>query len=185
MFRNNGNFEFFLKKYDTYLSPVINTYAYCLLNNHFHFLIQIKSRVELIDFQKSTSTTSSPFMEKPSNEIVSHHFRRLFQSYALEFNKQHDRIGTLFQTPFKRALINDDSYFTQLIYYIHANPQNHRLVDDFRQWKWSSYNRIILDKPSKLKKQEVIEWFGDTNRYKEYHSAYHKMLNNDKIIFED
>jgi putative transposase len=42
MFRSDANYEYFLKKYDEYLSPVIDTYAYCLLGNHFHLLIHVQ-----------------------------------------------------------------------------------------------------------------------------------------------
>jgi len=103
----------------------------------------------------------------------------------MAFNKQQQRKGTLFQTPFKRVWVNSDEYFTQLVYYIHANPQQHGLIDDFKEWKWSSYNRIIIDKPSKLKKKEVIEWFGD----KAYFAAYHQLIKNikvdEKLVIED
>ena len=42
LFKNLDNYEFFLKKYDQYLSPVIDTYAYCLLGNHFHLMVRVK-----------------------------------------------------------------------------------------------------------------------------------------------
>ena len=103
----------------------------------------------------------------------------------MAFNIQQDRTGTLFQTPFKRAIVDSDQYFTQLVYYIHANPQLHGLIDDFREWKWSSYDRILIEKPSKLKKQEVINWFGNKNAYKEFHSVNQKIIYNEKYIVED
>ena len=43
LFINRGNYEFFLKQYDKYLSAYVETYAYCLLNNHFHLLIRVKT----------------------------------------------------------------------------------------------------------------------------------------------
>ena len=67
------------------------------------------------------------------HQIVSHQFRKFFQSYAMSFNNQQQRVGALFQTPFKRALVDNDSYFTQLIYYIHSNAQHHGMVKDFRE----------------------------------------------------
>ena len=94
--------------------------------------------------------------DKTTHAIVSHQFQRFFQSYAMAFNKQRDRIGTLFQTPFKRAFVDDNIYFTQLVCYIHANMELHGLTDDFREWKWSSYNKILTDYPSKLRKQELL-----------------------------
>ena len=119
------------------------------------------------------------------HDKVSHQFRKFFQSYTMAFNKQQDRIGTLFQTPFKRALVDADQYFTRLVYYIHANPQLHGLIDDFREWKWSSYGRILMDKPTKLKKQEVINWFGNVDDYKAFHSENQKIIYDEKYILED
>ncbi|MNK08675.1 hypothetical protein D3C87_266180 [compost metagenome] len=70
MFVNHGNYLYFLKKFSTYLDDLIEVYAYCLLDNHFHFLIRIKEN-ENLDL----------------HNIVSKQFRLLFQSYALAFNK--------------------------------------------------------------------------------------------------
>jgi len=178
MFCNDGNYEFFLKKYDEYLSSVLGTYVYCLLGNHFHLLLRIQ---DLTTFKKLLNLKT----DKPDHKIVSHQFRKFFQSYAMAFNKQQNRIGTLFQTPFKRALVNNETYFTRLVYYIHANPQLHGLIDDFREWKWSSYNRILIDKPSKLKKLEVLNWFGYKKQYEQYHSEKHQMIKEEKLFFED
>ena len=136
MFKNVGNYEFFLRKLDQYLSPVVDIYSYCLLGNHFHLLIRVHSEeylanatADLTTFKKLSNQKKTP------HDIVSHQFKKFFQSYAMAFNKQHDRIGTLFQTPFKRALIDDYDYYIRVVYYIHANPQLHGLIDDFRDWK--------------------------------------------------
>ncbi|MCX6351731.1 MAG: hypothetical protein NTX03_07705 [Bacteroidetes bacterium] len=178
MFLKDENYAFFLKKYDIYLSDVLDTYAYCLLGNHFHLLVRIK---DLTTFKKLSNLSD----DKPGHEIVSHQFRKFFQSYAMAFNKQQDRVGTLFQTPFKRALVDNETYFNQLIYYIHANPQMHGLIEDFREWKWSSYGRILIEKPSKLKKQEVLNWFGDTDHYIQYHTEKNKIVKDETVFFED
>jgi putative transposase len=170
MFRNDGNYDFFLKKYTAYLSSVIDTYAYCLLGNHFHLLVRMQ---DLTTFKKSSNLTANT----SDHEIISHQFRKFFQSYAMAFNKQQNRIGTLFQTPFKRALVDNEDYFTQLICYIHANPQMHGLIDDFRKWKWSSYGKILVEKADILKKQEVLNWFGDKKQYEQYHIEKYQMIN--------
>jgi len=187
MFRNEGNFEFFLKQYDKYLSSVTDTYAYCLLGNHFHILLRVKENLGAIqNFTASLKLSNHPNSDdKNSHDIVSHQFRKFFQSYAMAFNKQHDRVGTLFQTPFKRALVQSDAYFTQLVYYIHSNPLHHGLIDDFRDWQWSSYNRILLDKPTKLKKQEILDWFGGKSAYEQYHDSLQKLMLEEKLLFED
>jgi putative transposase len=181
LFKNEGNFEFFLKKYDEYLSSVVDTYAYCLLGNHFHLLIRVKDDLDLTTFKKLSNLDDA---EPSVHHIVSHQFKKFFQSYAMAFNKQHQRVGTLFQTPFKRALVTDDTYFTQLVYYIHANPQQHDLIDDFRKWKWSSYSSILSNKTSKVKKQEVLAWFGDKEAFLDYHNLLQKTILENKLILD-
>ena len=178
MFRNEGNFEFFLKRFDKYLSPVIDTYAYCLLGNHFHLLVRIQNLTAYKNLSNLNPDTTA-------HDIVFKNFRKFFQSYAMAFNKHHDRIGTLFQTPFKRALVDSESYFTWLVFYIHANPQLHGMMDDFRDWKWSSYHRLLIDNPSKLKKLEVLNWFGGKENFINYHTEKHQFRKDDNLLFED
>jgi putative transposase len=182
LFKNEGNYQFFLKRYTQYLSPVVDTYAYCLLNNHFHLLIRVREHLDLTIFEK-LSNLEAP-VELNVHHIVSHQFQKFFQSYALAFNKQHERVGTLFQTPFKRALVTDDAYFTKLVYYIHANPQQHDLANDFRTWKWSSYKSLLSDKPTNLKKTEVLDWFGGRAAYQAYHDELHQTIVEDKLLLD-
>ena len=189
MFKNEGNYDFFLEKYTRYLSPVLDTYAYCLLGNHFHLLVGIHEHPDqdLTTFKKLSNLPlplpSSP--PKSTHDIISHQFRKFFQSYAMAFNKQHSRIGTLFQTPFKRALVNNDEYFTKLVYYIHANPQLHGLTDDFTDWNWSSYQVILYDKPGIVKNADVINKFSGKQCFEKYHTENQKLIQDEKYIMED
>ena len=111
MFKSVDNYKFFLVKFDEYLSQVIDTYAYCLLGNHFHLLIRIK---DLTEFRNADLTTFQKLSNLTDHDVVSRQFRKFFQSYSMAFNKQHNRIGTLFQTPFKRALIDNERFLYNL-----------------------------------------------------------------------
>lgn len=175
MFKNADNYRFFLKQYDNYLSPVVDTYAFCLLGNHFHILIKVKQ----LEADENAEN------KKTAHDIVSHQFRKFYQSYSMAFNKQHSRVGTLFQTPFKRALIDSDIYFTRLVTYIHTNPQLHGLTNDFRNWEWSSYNRLIAEHPSKLMREDVINWFGNKINYSNAHSNIIHPNDLNEIMLED
>ncbi len=175
MFKNEGNYAFFLKQYLAYLSPVVETCAYALLGNHFHLMIRTK---ETFDLPPSGE-------EKTTHDTVSHQFHKFFQSYPMAFNKQHERTGTLFQTPFKRVLIDNDDYLTHMIYYIHANPQKHGLIDDFRNWKWSSYQSFLSEKPTALQRKTVLNWFGGIDNFIKYHAQYHEQLNMEKFDLDD
>ena len=100
----------------------------------------------------------------------------------MSFNKQHNRVETLFQTPFKRVLIEDDSYLTYLIFYIHSNSQKHNLISDFVNWKWSSYPRLISDIETKLFRKEVLELFGGRSQFIGFHKSNTELLNKKYII---
>lgn len=111
LFSSAGNYRFFLMKFDFYLSPMLDTYAFCLLGNHFHFLVQVK---DLSVFRTENNIPAS----RNTHDLVCMQWRKLFQSYAMAFNKQHNRTGTLFQTPFKRALIDEPAYLNRVVEYI-------------------------------------------------------------------
>jgi REP element-mobilizing transposase RayT len=260
MFKNEGNYLFFLRKYAEYLSGVIETHAYALLGNHFHLLIRVKSADDLLLFQEqqqaakmgenlampqnltthnlmqqnlmqqnsapqnltpqnsapqnsapqnltpqnltpqnlttfqklsnlstpnlntpnlSTPNLNTPNLNTPNinaHDIISHQFRKFFQSYSMAFNKQHNRIGTLFQTPFKRANIDNNDYLLRMVYYIHANPQKHGLIDDFRNWRWTSYHSFLSEKATILQREEVLTWFDGLEKFKIYHAFFHLQL---------
>jgi putative transposase len=150
-----------------------------LLGNHFHWLIRILPeevvREKITKFEINNPSkilgTKKSINEKTIHEIVSHQFQKFFQSYSMAYNKQQNRVGTLFQTPFKRALVDDDKYFTNLIYYIHANAQKHGICKNFRDYQWSSYQRFLIDKLTKLRKEEVLGWFGGKDQYVKFHDT--------------
>ena len=55
--------------------------------------------------------------------------------------------------------------FWNVIAYIHQNPQKHKFVQDFRDWKYSSYGILASDQVTLLKRDEVMEWFGGKQSY--------------------
>lgn len=167
LFINDDNHLFFLKRYREIVAPFVDTFCWCLLPNHFHLLIGIKPEVEiracLMNTIKTTSTTTDiKFInnEITINEFIVHIFKRLFQSYALSFNKVYNRQGNLFYKPFKRLCISKDNQFTMAVIYIHANAMKHKLVKDFRNYPWSSWHTINSNEPTMLLRNEVLEWFG-------------------------
>jgi len=100
MFKSENNFDFFLRQYNKYLSPVVDTYAYCLLKNHFHILLRVKEdhlmTSDLITFQKLANLPITNLVGKTTHDLVTHQFRKFFQSYAMAFNKEQSRVDTLF-----------------------------------------------------------------------------------------
>jgi REP element-mobilizing transposase RayT len=171
LFLTDENYRYFLQKYNEYLSDYVETYAYCLMGNHFHFLIRVKDELpssqltnlqdlsidavpHLSSFQNLTNVKSKEKYEP--HQIISLQFKNLFIAYTKAFNKQHCRYGGLFQTPFKRVEVDSDLYFTRLVYYIHTNPRHHEIMNDFENYAWSSYGSLLSEKFTKLKREELM-----------------------------
>jgi putative transposase len=118
------------------------------------------------------------------DDATSRVFHRLFTSYSKAINKQQKRHGSLFENPFKRKEVGSTHYLANLVFYIHANPQHHGIDNDFRQYPWSSYQRIISGKPSKLKKEDILAWFNDAENYIVYHTQKADLERIKELIIE-
>lgn len=157
LFKEDRNFSFFLGRWDKYLLPYIDVWSYCLMPNHFHFLIKVKDH------------TSFPG-EHNANKFLENQFKRLFSSYTLSFNKVYVRNGSLFQKRFKRVKIDSESYLFALIHYIHHNPIHHNFVNNFSEWKYSSYSAIIGKEATKISRNEVLNLFGGKIEFIAFHN---------------
>ncbi|HRE74169.1 MAG TPA: transposase [Flavobacteriales bacterium] len=147
LFRNDNNYYFFLRKIKQYISPVCTIYALCLMPNHFHLLIRIKEKKEVLDFIKSEENKIKSDEENfCMHEITSMQFRRLQISYAKALNKQLSRKGSLFIQNIKRRNIDSDQYFFNVLDYIHNNPVNSGFSYRAGDWKFSSFNSMVNDK---------------------------------------
>jgi len=142
IFENDENKNFFLRQLSKYLLDKVSILAYCLMDNHFHLVVQLKAE----------------------EEYVSQSFSNFFNSYAKAFNKQFNRTGSLFEKHFKRIKLNDETYLRQLIIYVHLNPTHHLEVD-FRAFKFSSYQAMLSCKETKLEKEEVLLLFGGKENF--------------------
>ena len=156
IFKEERNYEYFLKKYREYISPIAQTFAYCLLPNHFHFLLKFKNYRELhiafpnrfpkppIDLpnrEKAASVEHVKYDEMISKSL-SRHFANYFGGYARAINKGYGRKGKLFSLPFERILVDNEAYFQWLICYLHRNPVHHGFCAEFGNWRHCSFQEI-------------------------------------------
>ncbi len=180
LFRNAENFRYFLKRYEAYIPTVADTLAWCLMPNHLHLLVRIKSEAEVIKvYPKTSSQTSEVLLPRNINlgglegltqieKRISKQFSNLFNSYTKSYNKMYGRMGSLFIPNFKRKEITSDSYFTSIIHYIHHNPVHHGFVKHLTDWPWSSYPDFLLPELTSVQ-QEVIDWFGNREQFILFH----------------
>jgi len=146
------NYSYFLSLYDKHIGVVADTYAWCLMPNHFHLLVRVKDEEEVL---KDLNLTGF----KNLSGLVSQKFSNLFNAYTKAFNLREGRHGSLFERPFKRIEVTNEVYLRQLVYYIHSNPVKHGFTDNALDWPWSSYLTIISVKPTKLNRDSVLGWF--------------------------
>jgi putative transposase len=156
------NYRYFLQLYAKYIEPVAQTYAYCLLRNHFHLLVWIMTQEQQRTYHRAQAETTK--LLSPSQQ-----FGNLFNAYAKAINKAYGRTGSLFQHPFGRVPVTSDEQLVHLVTYIHHNPQKHGLVDDFRRWPWSSYSALAFHKPTRVQRDEVMGWFQGLAGFETYH----------------
>src|SRR3989344_8789044 len=146
---------------------LVDVLAFCLMPNHFHLLLRQREKNGITKFM-----------------------RKLCVGYANYFNLKHDRVGSLFQGRFKSVLIQNDSQFAYIPYYIHLNPLD-LIMPDWREngvgklsqatnfldsYKWSSH-LDYLGKPNfpLVSQREILdEYFGGPGGYKKDFTAFIK-----------
>ncbi|MFT5385103.1 MAG: putative transposase [Saprospiraceae bacterium] len=162
IFIDEENYLFFLKLAKKHISPIAYIYAYALLPNHFHFLVQIKED-ELLEKQKIDNSKQ-----------VSQKFGNWFNAYTKAFNKKYNQVSSLFQSPFERTLLKREDQFVYYVYYLHWNPQKHGYVDSFLDWPHTSFHSILSDKPTNLEREKVLESFGGKDLFFKSHVSWIK-----------
>lgn len=156
VFIEEQNYFYFLLLIKRHLLPVSDIYAYCLLKNHFHFLVKTK-QIE-------------------NDTLIGNGFSNFFNAYAKAINKKYNRTGSLFKDRFSRVNIEDEDYLRALILYIHLNPQHHGFTSDFSSYPHSSYKSLISDKETELKRLEVLQIFDDLDNFIYCHRERQDMI---------
>lgn len=92
----------------------------------------------------------------------------MFIAYTKAINNAYDHTGSMFESPFRRKQVDNESYCITLIKYIHRNPQHHQIAD-FQDWPWSSYQAILSDAPTHIQRAWVLDMFGGRDGFVQGH----------------
>ena len=165
LFITPANYLFFLTKWKEYL-PYLQVYAYCLMPNHFHFLVEVKPLDEALGAHLARQQTvkAAQFLMEAITyaDYLEDQFKRLFSSYALAYNKQEERHGALFQKRFKRIALDEPHRQLYILAYIHHNPIHHGFCAHYEQWIYSSWVAYYQpERPSLLDRSTVLGWFDE------------------------
>ncbi len=101
------NYHYFLTLWKKYLNNYTEVLAFCLMPNHFHFLIKISEEIEIEDKENKIKRIGD---EAEIGAFISEKFRRMFISYSQAINKQENRKGNLFNRNFKRLMIENEDH---------------------------------------------------------------------------
>ena len=151
IFRTRDNYLFLLrrvKKYGAHFEILV--IAYCLMPNHYHFLLR-----------------------QDGPHPISAFVQAVFNSYTKAFNKMFDRSGTLFEGPFRAIMVAQDEYLVHLCRYIHRNPLEAGLVDHPARWEFSNYREWVGERNGTLVDRALVrEWFPSPGEYEQFVMEY-------------
>lgn len=182
LFRQDEDFIEFLFLLKKYLFVFADLYAWALLPNHFHMIIRIKDEIsirrsiELLPVSARSDAQKKYLVNADFSSLVTSQFRRLFTSYSMKINRWYKRRGNLFNRQFKRVEIKSDIQLIRTTVYIHANAMKHKIVSDFKNYRWTSYHDYVNNIRSKSIDDFVKNNFSDTEQFIEVHeklSEYH------------
>lgn len=148
IFLQNRDYKRFLERARKYKDKFgVTVLGYCLMPNHFHFLIRQDTDLPITFFML-----------------------RLGTSYAKYFNIKYDQVGSLFQGRFKAKLIDSDEYLLQVSHYIHRNPIPISAPGvELASYPWSSYSAYIDGKKDALVDPSyMLSYFANNNPAKDY-----------------
>ena len=178
IFIEDENYRFFLDKYNQYILPIAETYAYCLLPNHFHLVVRIR-RKEILEevFRNFKSTNFSKVqnfgkVEVTDNMIeyyISKQFANLFSCYTQSFNKVNKRRGSLFLKNFRREPIENKAYFLNAVIYTHRNPVHHAFCDRYTDWSYTSFCEIKERNSQMIEVEKLLRMFGGRDSFIDLH----------------
>lgn len=176
LFYSDENFNYFLSRYTKYFYPFAKTMAYCLMPNHFHFAVEIRSEDEILKAIESLNINNSFTnidkdyeLKNTLSLLIGKQFGHFLNAYTQALNKQQNRKGALFASRYKRKVISNNSYFNHLIAYIHNNPVHHGFTSQPTDWRHSSIHSYLLDKPTKIEKECFLQSFSSKKEMLLFH----------------
>jgi len=187
LFFNRENYLYFLQKIRMHLLPYADLLAYCLMPNHFHFMVEVKE--VLLPVPSPTHGVTAPHqsgshpVSTPKPITINTSIGIMLRSYTRAINIQEHRTGALFREETKAICLNNYPLHSSLWHqsqgitylhtsipewqypqvcfnYIHNNPVKAGLVADARNWEFSSLSEIINKRPDAMVNMERIHDLG-------------------------
>jgi REP element-mobilizing transposase RayT len=184
LFRQSSDYDIFLERFQRFISFAVDTWAYCLLSNHAHFIIKIKSidaivnAITEIDFAKQTVSMKkllvAPNKEAMVDEMLERQVNSFMVSFANYTKNKYRHHGGLFQKPFKRLEIDTGNWLQTAIIYVHLNSLKHKVFSDYAAYLHGSYFYFLQLCNTYCDTEKVLEFFGGLSEFISLHEAQAK-----------
>jgi len=136
VFRDDEDRHVYLKRIQDYKEEIgFSLYAYVLMPNHVHLLIETD--------------------QIPLSKIM----QRINLTYTRYFNRKYEKVGHVFQGRYKALLCDRDEYLLALVRYIHLNPVRAHLVEGLRQFRWSSHHEYLNARSEITDAEAILKMF--------------------------
>ncbi len=163
IFFSPRNYEFFISKIRKHIKPVCEILAWCLMPNHFHFLIYTDNRVLV-----------TKIINGEERNVLSEGIRNTLSSYTQAINKQNASTGSLFQQNTRAKLIagKTKTYDHTCFHYIHQNPYKAKMVNKMEDWNYSSFTDYCGERNNDLTNSPLAIQLLGLNRKTFYADSY-------------
>ena len=145
-FAKDGDYQVYLEKLAQYRQRYgVTIYAYCLMPNHVHLLLEC------------SGSPLGKFMQG------------LQQSYTQYYNRTYRKVGHLFQGRYQAILCQKDAYLLELVRYIHLNPARSKLVASAGKYPYSGAQAYRSGKPTVIvDPRPVLKVIGGISGYRKF-----------------
>jgi len=180
LFNDHLDFIDFMGKFDKYFSNIFDLFAYCLMPNHFHFLVRVKDEVFIKE--KIVKEIDSEAKQKyisgndELNALIEDQYRRFFSSSSIKYNKKYKTTGQLFLNRHKRIFLEPDFRLKYILCYIHHNPIHHKFRKNYGEWTYCSYQKYLESNDSYIAK---LNDFGGLDLFLKMHHDFRIEMKNE------
>lgn len=150
-FKKLDNYNYFLKNFRVHISPYVDVLAWCLMPNHFHFMVVANEEAaKYVDYK-----------QLPNTQMLSKKFGTFLSSYTKAYNKMYKNRGHLWAHNTKAKQINytDNDYPLICFRYIHENPKKADLVNNISDWDYSSFKDLMGDRNGTIVNKDLVYEF--------------------------
>ncbi len=163
IFFSPANYKYFLKKVKKHIVPYCDILAWCLMPNHFHFMIHTN------DLSMQLKRVGGA-----KRNVLSEGFRFLLSHYALGINRQNGWCGSLFQQNTKSKYVSKEDllHARTCFHYIHQNPFRSGMINNLEDWKYSSFHDYCDEKKETFVNRKLAVQLLDLNLSNFYEDSY-------------